>query len=133
MFNYTLTVDLYKVLSAFYRIENYTPDLPWQEVRRVLADAFKVWSDVTDLTFTEVMNTEADIMIKFASRYHKDGYPFDGKGNLRKWFSLEILPLEMIWLYMQRKSKNMIYLIVETNVQLHHSIECLMQLLQGKF
>lgn len=26
-----------------------------------------------------------------------------------------------------------LYLIVETNVQLHHSIECLMQLLQGKF
>lgn len=65
----------------FYRIENYTPDLPWQEVRRVLADAFKVWSDVTDLTFTEVMHTSADIMIKFASKYHKDGYPFDGKGN----------------------------------------------------
>jgi hypothetical protein len=79
-----LTMDKLKDYIYLFlrcRIENYTPDLPWQEVRRVIADAFKVWSDVTDLTFTEVMNTKADIMIKFASKYHKDGYPFDGKGN----------------------------------------------------
>ncbi|XP_048752596.2 matrix metalloproteinase-17-like isoform X2 [Ostrea edulis] len=77
---YVLAPSKWDHTDLTYRIENYTPDLPWQEVRRVIADAFKVWSDVTDLTFTEVMNTKADIMIKFASKYHKDGYPFDGKG-----------------------------------------------------
>lgn len=77
---YVLAPSKWNHKDLTYRIENYTPDLPWQEVRRVLADAFKVWSDVTDLTFTEVMHTSADIMIKFASKYHKDGYPFDGKG-----------------------------------------------------
>ena len=49
-------------------------------VRRAIIDAFKVWSDVTVLTFTEVFNKEADIMIQFAELYHHDGYPFDGKG-----------------------------------------------------
>lgn len=77
---YVLAPSKWDHKDLTYRIENYTPDLQWQDVRRVIADAFKVWSDVTDLTFTEVMNTDADIMIKFARKYHKDGYPFDGKG-----------------------------------------------------
>ena len=63
------------------RIENYTPDLSVAAIRRAITGAFKVWSDVTSLTFTEVVNTEADIMIKFAVDYHHDGYPFDGKGT----------------------------------------------------
>ena len=51
-------------------------------VRRAITEAFKVWSDVTSLTFTEVVNSDADILIQFAVEYHHDGYPFDGKGNL---------------------------------------------------
>lgn len=50
------------------------------KAHQAIYDAFKVWSDVTQLTFTEVMNGDADIMIQFASQYHQDGYPFDGEG-----------------------------------------------------
>ena len=40
-----------------------------------------MWSDVTHLTFREVMLGDADIMLKFAHGYHSDGYPFDGPGK----------------------------------------------------
>lgn len=50
--------------------------------RDTIMSAFKVWSDATQLTFTEVKaGSNADILIQFASRYHQDGYPFDGKGS----------------------------------------------------
>lgn len=43
---------------------------PWQlvrkEVRKTVAEALQVWSDVTPLTFTEVHEGRADIMIDFA-------------------------------------------------------------------
>ncbi|WAR03602.1 MMP16-like protein [Mya arenaria] len=65
-----------------YRIENTTPDLSPGRVRRILSDAFKVWSVVTPLTFTEVMHSDADILIQFSEGYHDDGYPFDGKGSV---------------------------------------------------
>ncbi|KAJ8312175.1 hypothetical protein KUTeg_009548 [Tegillarca granosa] len=68
----------YKALNS--RILNYTPDLDIEKVRKAIYEAFKVWSDATDLTFTETTASYADIMIKFASGYHQDGYPFDGKG-----------------------------------------------------
>lgn len=42
---------------------------PWQlvkaEVRRTIEEALKVWSDVTPLTFTEVQEGRADIVIDF--------------------------------------------------------------------
>ncbi|KAK3609338.1 hypothetical protein CHS0354_024880 [Potamilus streckersoni] len=67
-----------------FRILNYTPDIPRSEVRKAIIDAFKVWSDVTQLTFTEIVHgqVEADILIQFARSYHHDGYPFDGKGQV---------------------------------------------------
>ena len=52
-----------------------------QDVRDTIRDAFRLWSNATQLNFTEVMHGGADIMILFASRYHQDGYPFDGKGQ----------------------------------------------------
>lgn len=68
-------------IFILFRIVNYTPDLSMEKTRRALTDAFKVWSGATKLSFTEVKTARADIMIQFASRYHQDGYPFDGNGE----------------------------------------------------
>ncbi|XP_078078946.1 collagenase 3-like isoform X2 [Mustelus asterias] len=61
-----------------YRITQYTPDLENIKVDRAIRLAFKLWSDVTPLTFTKILNGEADIMMSFSPRVHGDGYPFDG-------------------------------------------------------
>ncbi|TRZ02207.1 hypothetical protein DNTS_030437 [Danionella cerebrum] len=59
---------------------------PWQmneeKVRRIFKEALKVWSDVTPLTFTEVINKEADIIIDFTRYWHGDNLPFDGPGGI---------------------------------------------------
>ncbi|GCB62244.1 collagenase 3-like [Scyliorhinus torazame] len=61
-----------------YRITKYTPDIENRQVDRAIWAAFKVWSDVTPLTFTRALDGEADIMMSFTPRVHGDGYPFDG-------------------------------------------------------
>uniref|UniRef100_A0A3Q4GU76 72 kDa type IV collagenase n=1 Tax=Neolamprologus brichardi TaxID=32507 RepID=A0A3Q4GU76_NEOBR len=48
-----------------YRILGYTPDLDEEVINDAFFRAFKVWSDVTPLTFTRIMDGEADIMINF--------------------------------------------------------------------
>nr|ABO86718.1 matrix metalloproteinase-9 [Ictalurus punctatus] len=65
-----------------YRILNYSPDLDASVIDDAFARAFKVWSDVTPLTFTRLYNGIADIMISFGKRDHGDPYPFDGKDGL---------------------------------------------------
>lgn len=68
-----------------FRILNSTPDMSANRVRRIIHDAFKVWSDVSPLTFTEVQHShpkDADILIMFAEGYHHDGFNFDGKGSV---------------------------------------------------
>ncbi|XP_060077847.1 matrix metalloproteinase-2-like [Ylistrum balloti] len=77
---YVLSHSSWDKKDLTYRILNYTPDMQMKEVRQAISEGFQVWSDVTDLTFTERPSGVADIMIKFANGYHKDGYPFDGKG-----------------------------------------------------
>lgn len=77
---YVLSHSQWDKKDLTYRILNYTPDMQMGEVRQAIQEGFQVWSDVTDLTFTEIPSGVADIMIKFANGYHKDGYPFDGKG-----------------------------------------------------
>ncbi|XP_073525772.1 matrix metalloproteinase-18-like [Phyllobates terribilis] len=61
-----------------YRILNYTPDMPQSEVDQAIQRAFKVWSDVTPLTFTRIFEGISDIEISFAAQVHNDFYPFDG-------------------------------------------------------
>ncbi|KAK2121255.1 Stromelysin-3 [Saguinus oedipus] len=59
---------------------------PWQlvqeQVRQTMAEALRVWSDVTPLTFTEVHEGRADIMIDFTRYWHGDNLPFDGPGGI---------------------------------------------------
>ncbi|XP_041077695.1 72 kDa type IV collagenase-like [Polyodon spathula] len=65
-----------------YRILGHTPDLDEEVVDDAFARAFQVWSNVTPLKFTRIMDGEADIMINFGRWEHGDGYPFDGKDGL---------------------------------------------------
>ncbi|KAM6928753.1 matrix metalloproteinase-9 [Lycodopsis pacificus] len=65
-----------------YRIVSYTPDMETSLIDEAFARAFKVWSDVTPLTFTRLFDGTADIMISFGKTNHGDPYPFDGKDGL---------------------------------------------------
>lgn len=47
------------------RVLNYSPDLDSSLIDDAFARAFKVWSDVTPLTFTRLFDGTADIMISF--------------------------------------------------------------------
>uniref|UniRef100_A0A8C1TIZ3 Matrix metalloproteinase-9 n=1 Tax=Cyprinus carpio TaxID=7962 RepID=A0A8C1TIZ3_CYPCA len=65
-----------------YRILNYSPDMEASLTDDAFARAFKVWSDVTPLTFRRLYDGTADIMISFGKADHGDPYPFDGKDGL---------------------------------------------------
>ncbi|XP_053250779.1 matrix metalloproteinase-9 [Podarcis raffonei] len=65
-----------------YRVQNYSPDLDSSIIEDAFARAFKVWSDVTPLTFTRRDSGDVDILIMFGTEEHGDGYPFDGKDGL---------------------------------------------------
>ncbi|XP_044522195.1 interstitial collagenase-like [Gracilinanus agilis] len=65
-----------------YSIENYTPDLAWEDVDDAVRKAFKVWSDVSPLTFTKITKGEADIKISFNYGDHYDNSPFDGPNGI---------------------------------------------------
>lgn len=65
-----------------YRILNYSPDMEASLTDDAFARAFKVWSDVTPLSFTRLYDGTADIMISFGKADHGDPYPFDGKDGL---------------------------------------------------
>ncbi|RXN03106.1 Matrix metallo ase 9 [Labeo rohita] len=65
-----------------YRILNYSPDMEATLIDDAFARAFKVWSDVTPLTFRRLFEGTADIMISFGKADHGDPYPFDGKDGL---------------------------------------------------
>ncbi|XP_052229005.1 matrix metalloproteinase-2-like [Dreissena polymorpha] len=79
---YVLSPTKWEKNDLTYRILNTTPDLSAEKVRQILRDAFRVWSIVTPLTFTEVVHSIADILILFAEGNHDDGYAFDGKGSV---------------------------------------------------
>ncbi|XP_034028173.1 matrix metalloproteinase-9 [Thalassophryne amazonica] len=65
-----------------YRVLNYSPDMEASLIDDAFARAFKVWNDVTPLTFTRLSDGTADIMISFGKRDHGDPYPFDGENGL---------------------------------------------------
>jgi hypothetical protein len=51
-------------------------------VRRIIKQAFHDWEKYSGLTFEMVKTKEAaDLKIKFTSKDHGDGYPFDGQGS----------------------------------------------------
>ncbi|XP_056417530.1 stromelysin-1-like isoform X1 [Hyla sarda] len=63
-------------------IVNYTPDITNSEVDYAIAQAFRLWSEVTPLNFRQTYSGEADIMISFGYRNHGDFFPFDGPSGI---------------------------------------------------
>ncbi|XP_043548685.1 stromelysin-2-like isoform X2 [Chiloscyllium plagiosum] len=64
-----------------YSVKEYTTDLPRRVVDEVLKRAFKLWSDVTTLSFTKT-TAAADIEISFGAGDHGDAFPFHGHGHV---------------------------------------------------
>ncbi|KAM3935300.1 matrix metalloproteinase-18-like [Leptodactylus fuscus] len=65
-----------------YKIVNFTPDMAQADVEFSIKRAFKVWSDVTPLTFTRVYEGDCDIEIQFVEGDHSDNSPFDGPDGI---------------------------------------------------
>lgn len=79
---FVLSGGRWEKTNLTYRIIRF----PWQlskvKVRRTLAEALRVWSEVTPLMFTEVYEGRADIVIDFTRYWHGDNLPFDGPGGI---------------------------------------------------
>ncbi|KAJ7994068.1 hypothetical protein DPEC_G00262100 [Dallia pectoralis] len=65
-----------------YKVVRLPRQMGKEEVRHVLLAALRVWSEVTPLTFTEVIRGKADIVIDFNRYWHGDNLPFDGPGGI---------------------------------------------------
>nr|XP_051683175.1 neutrophil collagenase [Oryctolagus cuniculus] len=72
----------WKHTDLTYRIINYTPQLSTSDVESAIERAFGVWSAVSPLTFTRIVQGEADINIAFAQGDHGDISPFDGPNGI---------------------------------------------------
>lgn len=51
------------------------------EVHEQVEKAFKEWERISALKFRKSEDPNADILVRFRSGMHDDGYPFDGAGG----------------------------------------------------
>jgi len=78
---YALQGSRWRVKELSYSITKYPKGLKSSDVDRELANAFQVWADVTELTFTQARRGKVHIEIRFEKSEHGDGDPFDGPGG----------------------------------------------------
>ncbi|XP_013195413.2 matrix metalloproteinase-14 isoform X1 [Amyelois transitella] len=78
---YALQGSRWRIKNLTYRIAKYPSRLNHADVDLELAKAFSVWSDYTDLTFTQKRSGQVHIEIRFETGEHGDGDPFDGPGG----------------------------------------------------
>lgn len=67
-----------------YRISKYpklVEILGRDNVDKEIHEAFQVWENATDLTFSRKSSGKVHIEIRFESREHGDGDAFDGEGG----------------------------------------------------
>ena len=70
------------VKNLTWKLMNDNNDgLSRDQVRETFRRALNMWSEVTNLDFTEINGDNADILVRFVTGYHYDPYPFDGQGG----------------------------------------------------
>ncbi len=82
-------VSKYRAISQWgktditYYFINESDKISGDTEQALVIAAFKLWSDQTPLTFTEVSDSDqAEILIGWAAGEHGDGDPFDGAGDV---------------------------------------------------
>lgn len=81
--NFVLHGSKWNKVEITWRLENSSPDLPLQTVKKALRASFAEWDRYMPHNhFRELATGTADIMIKFARRAHGDSSPFDGPGSV---------------------------------------------------
>ncbi|XP_018592412.1 matrix metalloproteinase-25-like [Scleropages formosus] len=87
---YTLSGSRWQKNEITWSLHSYPShlsSLSKEGVPSILTYALKAWSDVTPLNFRLLSHNDrggtehGDIRVSFASRFHEDGYPFDGRGG----------------------------------------------------
>uniref|UniRef100_A0A914CA21 C-type lectin domain-containing protein n=1 Tax=Acrobeloides nanus TaxID=290746 RepID=A0A914CA21_9BILA len=68
-----------------YFIESFGTSMSEEEVRKGIQNAFAHWADTVDLTFTEVNESTADIVLGFKHREHGDNFPFESIYSTKKF------------------------------------------------
>ncbi|CAL8075143.1 unnamed protein product [Orchesella dallaii] len=73
----------WKVNPLTYNISKYPPEsvLSRETVDREIEAAFRMWQEVSNLTFKREFQGKVHIEIKFERENHGDEEPFDGKGK----------------------------------------------------
>lgn len=66
-----------------YAFQNFTADIPSDQIVIAIQQAFALWAAETPLRFTQVaMSAGPEIIIRFVTGNHGDGAPFDGAGGV---------------------------------------------------
>ena len=86
--NESAAISEYRAISTWDKLDityvfaNGTGQLDGEVERDLVRRAFALWAEQTALTFTEVTDNNADIVIGWAAGDHGDGDPFDGPGDV---------------------------------------------------
>lgn len=66
-----------------YAFQNFTTDVPSGDIALAVEQAFAMWAAYTPLRFSRVtLAAGPEIIIRFVTGDHGDGFPFDGPGNV---------------------------------------------------
>ena len=83
VFLFSVSGSRWRVKDLTYKISQYptTNTMSRRQVDQEIQKALSVWTEYTDLTFTQKRSGKVHIDISFLKGEHGDGDPFDGSGG----------------------------------------------------
>jgi peptidoglycan hydrolase-like protein with peptidoglycan-binding domain len=68
--------------NLVYSFDNLSADVTNAECRQAVHQALSTWAGYTPLTFREGTAAQAQLILRFVTGDHGDGFPFDGSGGV---------------------------------------------------